>query len=154
MKPSDSKAIPCSPACPEQPRRACPEPRKATALLPRCRHKTSSGNPCRYFARPNSLYCKRHTKTAHPEAATLAAELIVIARNFDSPQDVRNVLCKIFHALVFDLITERRAGILCYMAHTILHSQRAQAQFQKLADQKAAADSPKEQEDDLTWNLP
>ena len=127
----------------------------ATALT-RCHHKTSSGKPCRYLARPNSRYCKRHDKSPHPEVAALSTDLAAVAQNFDSPADVKNVLLKIFHALAADLITERRAGILCYITHTILQAQRAAAYCQKLADEKAAAageDRADEERLPLTWNL-
>lgn len=125
---------------------------------PRCNYKTSSGKPCRYSAKLNSLYCQRHDKSPHPEVAALATELAAVAHNFDSPGDVRNVLLRIFHGLAFDLITERRAGILCYITHTILQAQRAEAYCQKLANEKAAAAQSSlddvENPYPLTWNLP
>jgi hypothetical protein len=59
--------------------------------------------------------------------------------------DVKNFLLKIFHALAAGLITGRRAGILCYIAHAILQAQRGAAHFQKLADEKPL---PKQKYDD------
>ena len=112
---------------------------------PRCNYKTRSGKPCRYSAAPNSLYCRDHSSAPQSDQVQLAAELAEAAGNLDSPADVTKVLRRMFLALVSGHITERRAGILCYISQTILQANRAVPAHQKFLDEQAAAKAAAEQ---------
>ena len=100
----------------------------------RCQHKPRSGaKSCRYFAAPGSRFCKHHTRDDRPDTNdALAAELAEAAGDFSSPKNVKLVMAKIFHALVQRRLSPKEAGVLCYIAQTILHSHRAIAYQQKL----------------------
>jgi len=100
----------------------------------RCQHQPRSGaKSCRYFAAPGSRFCKHHTRDDRPDTNdALAAELAEAAGDFSSPKNVKLVMAKIFHALVQRRLSPKEAGVLCYIAQTILHSHRAIAYQQKL----------------------
>ena len=112
---------------------------------PRCNYKTRSGKPCRYSAAPNSLYCTDHSRAPQPDQLQLAAELAEAAGNLDSPADVTKVLRCMFLALASGHITERRAGILCYIFQTILQANRAVPAHQRFLDEQAAAKAAEEE---------
>jgi hypothetical protein len=59
------------------------------------------------------------------------------AGNFDTPETVKNVPFLVFCALAEGRITERRAGILCYLVQTLVHPHRAIALKKK--DRKGLA---------------
>src|ERR1700739_724210 len=98
---------------------------------PGCHHVSRNGRPCRYLAVPaKQPFCRDHLPTGCPEQ--LSDVLSEMAENFNSPEGVTNVLYTIFFALVDGYISERKAGILTYIAQTTLNSHRATAFLQKL----------------------
>jgi hypothetical protein len=138
---------PAKPATSDSPQ--SPTPR---STRPRCRHVSRSGRPCRYRAFSiEQPFCKNHLPPDCPEA--LYAALQRMARNFDTPEGVTNVLYTIFFALVEGRISERKAGLLTYITQTILHSHRATAFLHKLEAEAAAKQWPM-CPTKLTWNLP
>jgi hypothetical protein len=76
---------------------------------------------------------------------TLTDELAEAAGDFSSAGPVNHVMGKVFHALAADRISTRKAGVLCYIAQTILHSARAMA-LQKKLDAEVAARKAAEEE--------
>jgi hypothetical protein len=60
----------------------------------------------------------------------------------------------IFHAMVQRRLSAREAGVLCFIAQTILHSHRAIAYHEKLQAEAAVAEKRRNEPDKLTWNLP
>ena len=100
----------------------------------RCRHISRNGRPCRYLAvSPETHFCKEHLPSPDSNCSEeLALALKTAARNFDTPETVKDVLFLVFCALAEEKISERRAGILCYLAQTILHSHRAIAHQKKI----------------------
>lgn len=153
---------------PEQPSAAPPAPRF------RCSHKARSGKPCRYFALPGSRFCKNHAPRERLEVEALAADLMESAGDFSSPDNVRSVMAKVFGAMLRRQLTSKQAGVLCFIAQTILHSQRAMQLYlqmeNKLAPERpiiidipsAAAQralerqrqAAEEASEKSTWNLP
>jgi len=164
----DAASVPA--ASPSSPNRA------TTTLLPptgsspepaipvaRCSYFFPSGRRCRHSLAPgNSHFCLTHARKAQPPAALddpiLAAELIEAAGEFSTPDDVRRLMLKIFRGMAQRRIPAKDAGILCYIAQTVLHCQRDSVYHQKLQAQAAAAEAEAEQlrngPDKLTWNLP
>lgn len=99
--------------------------------LQRCPHVSRNGRRCRY--RASSIaepYCKYHRPPN--SSAVLGKQLEIMAQNFDTPEGVNNVLYTIFFWLALGYISERKAGVLTYVAQTILNSQRTNLQLQKL----------------------
>lgn len=117
---------------------------------PRCSYVSRTGKPCRYLAvSVEKGFCKNHLPPPPPGSPEeLAHTLEKMAGNFDTPEGVNHVMYVLFFALVQGKISERKAGILTYMAQTILHSHRAIAMKQKLEPPKLAPPYR------LTWNLP
>jgi len=113
-------------ASPATPPQAAPPP----PTRPRCQYVSRNGKPCRYrvyiVGKP---FCKYHIPPDSPEE--LAVTLERMAGNFDTPENVTNVLYTIFFSLVDGTISERKAGLLTYIAQTILHSHRAMQLFAK-----------------------
>jgi hypothetical protein len=102
----------------------------------RCAYKTRSGAPCRYSALPSSSFCKRHILDATPSGGdprlsshdALATELAEAASDSSSQGDLQKVMTKIFLAVLQRRLSRKEAGVLTYMAQTILHAQRAVAE--------------------------
>jgi hypothetical protein len=139
----------------------------------RCMFRFPSGPRCRQSASQIHPYlCDSHLhQAASPEfqkpphsakpgsAATnataddpaLVSDLLDAAGELTSAGDVTRVLRTVFRAMVERRLSPKEAGTLCYLAQTILHSQRATALQQKLEAEAAAAD---EEPEKLTWNLP
>jgi hypothetical protein len=109
----------------------------APSSRPRCRHISRNGRPCRYLAASAGKdFCKEHLPPAEPGSPEeLTKALKKTAGRFDTPETVKDVLFLVFCALAEGRITERRAGILCYLAQTVLHSHRAIA-LKKQLDNK------------------
>jgi len=127
----------------------------------RCKHTSRTGRPCRYFASPDSRFCKHHSRDERPDTNDdLAAELAEAAGDFSSPGNVQRVMAKIFHALVQRRISTREAGVLCYIAQTILHTHRAVLQNERYKAQTEVktAEQRKEELGAILWaqirNLP
>ena len=137
-----------------------PEPPPPSASRrPRCSHISCNGLPCRYSAEPGSDRCKHHlasTPSAQPDDA-LAEELLAAAGSLSSPADVNRLIRSVLQALVQRRLSAKEAGILCYIAQTSLHSQRAIARQQQL-EAEAQQQQDEDEDDDgppkLTWNLP
>lgn len=89
-----------------------------------CSYKTSTGKPCRYLALPGKVFCKSHVRRLLPDPDALAEELISVGENLDSPWKIGDVMAKVFHATLRRRISPREAGVLCYIAQTILLSLR------------------------------
>ena len=106
---------------------------------PRCQHISRNGRPCRYLGlSPENPFCKDHVPpppSGTPEA--LAYALQRAAADFSSPQDVKNVMAKVFCAMLERRLSPKEAGVLCYIAQTILHCQRLSAYFDKVKEQLA-----------------
>jgi len=106
---------------------------------PRCLHVSRNGRPCRYLGlSPENPFCKDHVPpppSGTPEA--LAYALQRAAADFSSPQDVKNVMAKVFCAMLERRLSPKEAGVLCYIAQTILHCQRLSAYFDKVKEQLA-----------------
>ena len=136
----------------------------------RCRHVSRTGRACRYRAVSASQpFCKHHLPPGSPEH--LSEQMFRVCHNFMTPDHVTNVLHSIFFALADGEISERRAGMLTYILQTILNSQRANLQLQKLVAtserqgldvdnpfdcnaETASAAAPATGSDKLTSNLP
>ena len=136
----------------------------------RCQHVSRTGRACRYRAvSANQPFCKHHLPPGSPEH--LSEQMFRICHEFMTPDHVTNVLHSIFFALADGDISERRAGMLTYILQTILNSQRANLQLQKLVAtserqgldvdnpfdsnaEPAARGVPPTGPDKLTWNLP
>lgn len=85
-----------------------------------CSYKTSTGKPCRYLALPGKVFCKNHVRRLLPDPDALAEELIAAGGHLASPWKVSDVMGKVFHATLRRRISPREAGVLCYIAQTIL----------------------------------
>jgi hypothetical protein len=111
---------------------------------PRCQHISRNGRPCRYLGlSPENPFCKDHVPPPPPGTPEeLAFALQRAAADFSSPQDVKNVMAKVFCAMLERRLSPKEAGVLCYIAQTILHCQRLSAYFDKVKDEQA------EEEDD------
>ena len=137
----------------EQP--AAPAPPTPPAPRPRCQHVSRNGRPCSYLAvSPERPFCKHHLPPTVPDGPEqFAHNLQRLANNFATPEDFAHVLDHIFFALIQGNISERKAGILTYIAHTILNSHRAIERRKQL---EAAAPKNKRFMDSamLTGNLP
>jgi hypothetical protein len=114
--------------------------------LPRCGHLSPSGRRCSQPVCSSSPhFCFTHDpKLAAPPdtEAALAAELAEAAGDFTKPENVNRVLAKIFHALAAGRLTTKKAGVLSYIAQTILHSQREIAVQKKLEEETRRRDNP------------
>jgi len=143
------------------------EPSSPFAPRPRCQHLSRNHRPCRYLAVSTTQpFCKHHLPEGSPEH--FSHLLHTRADNFDTPGAVTNTLHSIFFALADNQISERRAGVLTYILQTILNSQRANLQLQKLVAtserEGLSVDNPFSGDDSspnnaplphrLTWNLP
>jgi hypothetical protein len=76
---------------------------------------------------------------APPFDDALVAEIASLAGDFSSPEQVSRVMAKIFHSLLHRRISTKEAGMLCYIAQTILQSQRTVSYLEKSTAQAAAA---------------
>jgi len=101
---------------------------------PRCQHVSRNGRPCRYLGQsPLNPFCKDHAPPPPPGTPEeLAYSLQRAAADFSEPQDVKNVMAKVFGAMLERRLSPKEAGVLCYIAQTILHCQRLSAYFDKL----------------------
>ncbi len=100
-------------------------------LRQRCPHVSRNGRRCRYLAAsPVEPHCKYHL----PENSSVVFSDLLekMAHNFDTPEGVNDVLYAIFFWLADGYISERKAGVLTYIAQTVLNSQRTNLQLQKL----------------------
>ena len=106
---------------------------------PRCQHISRNGRPCRYLGlSPENPFCKDHVPPPPPGTPEeLAYALQRAAADFSSPQDVKNVMAKVFCAMLERRVSPKEAGVLCYIAQTILHCQRLSAYFDKVNKQLA-----------------
>lgn len=106
---------------------------------PRCLHVSRNGHPCRYLGlSPENPFCKDHIPPPPPGTPEeLACALQRAAADFSSPQDVKNVMAKVFCAMLERRLSPKEAGVLCYIAQTILHCQRLSAYFDKVKDEQA-----------------
>jgi len=111
---------------------------------PRCQHLSRTGRPCRYLGlSPEKPFCKDHVPPPPPGTPEeLAWALQRAAADFSSPEDVKNVMAKVFCAMLERRLSPKEAGVLCYIAQTILHCQRLDAYLEKVRQEQA------EQEDD------
>jgi hypothetical protein len=116
----------------------------------RCIYRFPSGRRCRQSVSPdNSQFCLTHLRRVsqvaaqpeHPPAidGALADEITELAGDFSSPGQVNRVMGKIFHSLLHRRISAKEAGVLCYIAQTILHSHRTLSYLEKAAAQATAA---------------
>lgn len=110
---------------------------------PRCQHVSRNGRPCRYLGlSPENPFCKDHVPPPPPGSPeSLAKALEEMGGKFETPEEVNRVLYVLFFALAKGTITERRAGILTYIAQTILHSHRAM-QYRQQMEQKLSPSRP------------
>ncbi len=101
---------------------------------PRCQHISRNGRPCRYLGlSPDNPFCKDHVPPPPPGTPEeLAYALQRAAADFSSPQDVKNVMAKVFCVMLERRLSPKEAGVLCYIAQTILHCQRLSAYFDKV----------------------
>ena len=121
-------------------------PSSASPSRPRCSHKSQNGKPCRYSAMSGFRFCKHHVPDdVPPSDDALAAILAKAAGHLSCPEDVRRVMAAIFHALVQHRLSSKDAGVLCYIAQTILHSLRTSAYLDKAEAQLAAAAPPEDE---------
>jgi len=60
-----------------------------------------------------------------------------VGGKFETPEEVNRVLYVLFFAMAKGDITERRAGILTYIAQTILHSHRAMQHHQQMEQKRS-----------------
>ncbi len=106
---------------------------------PRCLHVSRNGRPCRYLGlSPESPFCKNHVPPPPPGTPEeLACALQRAAADFSSPQDVKNVMAKVFCAMLERRLSPKEAGVLCYIAQTILHCQRLSAFFDKVRNEQS-----------------
>jgi hypothetical protein len=106
---------------------------------PHCLHVSRNGRPCRYLGlSPENPFCKDHVPPPPPGTPeALAYALQRAAADFSSPQDVKNVMAKVFCAMLERRLSPKEAGVLCYIAQTILHCQRLSAYFDKVKEQLA-----------------
>ena len=111
---------------------------------PRCQHVSRNGRPCRYLGlSPENPFCKDHVPPPPPGTPEeLAYTLQRAAADFSSPQDVKNVMAKVFCAMLERRLSPKEAGVLCYIAQTILHCQRLDVYLAKVEAELA------EEEDD------
>ena len=111
---------------------------------PRCQHVSRDGRPCRYLGlSPENPFCKDHAPPPPPGTPEeLACALQRAAADFSSPQDVKNVMAKVFCTTLERRLSPKEAGVLCYIAQTILHCQRLDAYLEKVKQEQA------EEEDD------
>ncbi len=111
---------------------------------PRCQHVSRNGRPCRYLGLSlENPFCKDHVPPPPPGTPEeLAYSLQRAAADFSSPQDVKNVMAKVFCAMLERRLSPKEAGVLCYIAQTILHCQRLDVYLAKVEAQLA------EEEDD------
>lgn len=116
---------------------------------PRCLHVSRNGRACRYLGlSPESPFCKDHVPP--PLGGTpqeLACALQCAAADFSSPQDVKNVMAMVFCAMLERRLSPKEAGVLCYIAQTILHCQRLGAYLDKAKEVQA-----KDSDDDVPRN--
>jgi len=114
----------------------------------RCLYYFPSGRRCRQAVsseHPN--FCATHArKTSAPDSPpdapldeALSAEIAQLAGDFSSPAQVNLVMGKIFDGLLHGRISAKEAGVLCYIAQTILNSQRTVGYLQRSSAQAAAA---------------
>jgi hypothetical protein len=106
---------------------------------------------------PDSRYCHSHATHAKLDATTLAAELSLAAASLAAPEDVHRVTAKIFLALCEDRISLKKAGMLSYLAQTLLRAHREMAvhrkmemEWKEIEQQKASAASGQIH----GWNVP
>ena len=106
---------------------------------PRCLHVSCNGRPCRYLGlSPENPFCR--DQVPPPPLGTpeeLAYALQRAAADFSSPQDVKNVMAKVFCAMLERRLSPKEAGVLCYIAQTILHCQRLSAYLDKVKEEQA-----------------
>jgi hypothetical protein len=81
---------------------------------------------------PDSRYCHSHAAHAKLDATTLAGELSLAAASLATPEDVHRVTAKIFLALCEDRISIKKAGMLSYLAQTLLRANREIAIHRKM----------------------
>jgi hypothetical protein len=81
---------------------------------------------------PGSRYCHSHATHAKLDATSLAAELSQAAASLATPEDVHRVTAKIFLALCEDRISLKKAGMLSYLAQTLLRAHREMAIHRKM----------------------
>jgi hypothetical protein len=100
------------------------------------------------LATPASRYCHSHSNHAKLDATSLAAELSQAAAALATPEDVHRVTAKIFLALCEDRISLKKAGMLSYLAQTLLRAHREIAihrkmemEWQEMEQQKASESS-------------
>jgi hypothetical protein len=105
-----------SPTTPRRPRR------------PRCHYVSANGIRCRYSAiTETACLCKRHLAPNPNDPVTMDSiwqDLAEKGGSLDTAQNVKDSLSILFYCLVEGKITERRAGILCYILQSVLHAQR------------------------------
>ncbi|HTZ46919.1 MAG TPA: hypothetical protein VMH20_04975 [Verrucomicrobiae bacterium] len=101
----------------------------------RCGYRFPSGRRCRQSVAPeNGEFCLTHLRRVSQAAGlaeavvpvdeALVAEIAELAGDFSSPDQVNRVMGKIFEALLHRRVSAREAGVLCYIAQTILNGQR------------------------------
>ena len=115
----------------------------SSSSRPRCRHVSRNGRPCRYLGlSPENHFCRDHVPPPPPGLPeSLAKTLEEMGGKFETPEEVNRVLHVLFFALAKGTVSERRAGILTYIAQTILHSHRA-VQHTRQIEQKLSPSSP------------
>jgi outer membrane biosynthesis protein TonB len=107
---------------------------------PRCIYISRNGRQCRYVVHSlGTEYCWVHGN--HPDLHALHKLIEKSADNFRTPEDITNVLYTLFFATLHGTISERRAGVLAYLAQTILNTQRASIEYEKVKTQKALEES-------------
>jgi hypothetical protein len=102
----------------------------------RCIYHFPSGRRCRQALAPdNPQFCLTHagkTQLLAPADETLGPELIEAAGELSDPEEVRKVMLKVFRAMAQRRISGKDAGVICYIAQTILHCHRDTAYNRKL----------------------
>jgi hypothetical protein len=95
---------------------------------PRCHYVSANGIRCRYSAiSETAQLCKRHLAPNPNDPVTMDSiwqDLAEKGGSLDTAQNVKDSLSILFYCLVEGKITERRAGILCYILQSVLHAQR------------------------------
>ena len=133
---------------------------------PRCRQSSSQIHPylcdshlhqaaSPSFQQPppsaNSTPASANAPAADP---ALISDLLDAAGELTSAADVTRILRTVYRAMVERRLSPKEAGTLCYLAQTILHSQRAAALQQKLEADAAEEERLRDEPEKLTWNLP
>jgi hypothetical protein len=96
---------------------------------------SANGIRCRYFAiTETASLCKHHLASNPNDPVTMDSiwgSLAEKGGTLDTPKNVKDSLSVIFYSLAEGKMTERRAGIFCYILQSVLHAQRLISEQEK-----------------------